>query len=47
MDLPGFEFHALKAHKPRRYSVHVNGRWCITFEFEADDARRVNLEQYH
>lgn len=47
MDLPGFDFHALKGHEPRRYSVHVNGPWCITFEFEVDEARRVDLEQYH
>ncbi len=44
--LPGFNFHPLKG-KPLRYSVHVNGPWCITFEFEAGDAYRVNYEQYH
>jgi proteic killer suppression protein len=46
MHLPGFNFHALRA-KPKRYSVHVNGPWCITFEFEKGDAWRVDLEQYH
>ena len=24
-----------------RYTVHVNGPWCITFEFDAGDALRV------
>ena len=47
MDLPGFNFHALKGHKPARYTVHVNGPWCITFEFEKGDAYRVDFEQYH
>ncbi len=47
MNLPGFDFHALKGFVPTRYSVHVNGPWCITFEFESGDARRVDFEQYH
>jgi len=47
MDLPGFDFHALKGRKPTRYTVHVNGPWCITFEFEKGDAARVDFEQYH
>jgi proteic killer suppression protein len=46
MGLPGFNFHLLRG-KPQRYSVHVNGPWCITFEFEAGDALRVDFEQYH
>jgi toxin HigB-1 len=47
MNLPGFDFHALHGFDPRRYSVHVNGPWCITFEFENGDAARVDFEQYH
>ncbi len=47
MNLPGFDFHALRGHRPTRYTVHVNGPWCITFEFEGGDAYRVDLEQYH
>ncbi|MGB8366191.1 MAG: type II toxin-antitoxin system RelE/ParE family toxin [Rhizomicrobium sp.] len=47
MNVPGFDFHALKGHKPTRYSVHVNGPWCITFEFENADAWRIDFEQYH
>ena len=45
--LPGFNFHRLKGFKPERYTVHVNGPWCITFEFDAGDVYRVNFEQYH
>ena len=43
---PGFDFHGLRG-TPRRYSLHVNGPWCITFEWEDNEALRVDLEQYH
>lgn len=46
LDLPGFNFHRLKG-KPQRYSIHVSGTWCITFEWIDGDAYRVDLEQYH
>ena len=44
---PGFNFHALKGLKPPRYTIHANGPWCITFEFEDGDAKRIDFEQYH
>ena len=47
MNLPGFNFHALNGFSPTRYTVHVNGPWCITFEFDGTDAAQVDLEQYH
>lgn len=47
MNVPGFNFHGLQGHRPVRYTVHVNGPWCITFEFEGGDAYRVDFEQYH
>lgn len=47
MGLPGFDFHALKGFTPTRYSVHVNGPWCITFAFADGDAHDVDFEQYH
>jgi len=46
MNLPGFNFHRLRG-RPVRYTVHVNSPWCITFEWEGEDAVRVDLEQYH
>lgn len=45
--LPGYDFHALRGFNPLRYTVHVNGPWCITFEFDEGDAYRVDFEQYH
>jgi proteic killer suppression protein len=46
MDVPGFNFHRLRG-RPFRYTVHVNGPRCLIFEWEGEDAVRVNLEQYH
>jgi toxin HigB-1 len=46
LDVSGFNFHKLRG-KPVRYTVHVNGPWCITFEWDGEDAVRVDLEQYH
>jgi proteic killer suppression protein len=47
LNQPGFDFHALRGFNPTRYTVHVNGPWCVTFEFENGDAYNVDLEQYH
>lgn len=47
MDLPGFDFRSLRGFEPTRYTVHVNGPWCITFAFDGEDACRVDFEQYH
>jgi toxin HigB-1 len=47
MNVPGYDFHALKGFQPTRYTVHVNGPWCITFEFDGTDAAKVDFEQYH
>jgi proteic killer suppression protein len=46
MNVLGFNFHTLRGLS-RRYSIHVNGPWSITFEWEQGDALRVELEQYH
>jgi len=46
LNIPGFDFHPLRS-KPQRYSMHVNGPWCVTFEWREGDAWDVDLEQYH
>jgi plasmid maintenance system killer protein len=46
LNVPGFNFHGLHG-VPKRYSIHVNGPWCITFEWKQGEALRVDLEQYH
>lgn len=47
MNVPGFDFHALHGFNPTRYTAHVNGPWCITFEFYDENAYNVDYEQYH
>jgi proteic killer suppression protein len=47
LNLPGLDFHRLKGYRPTRYSIHVNGPWCITFEFRDGESHGVNLDQYH
>ena len=46
VNLPGFDFHLLRG-RPKRYSIHVNGPWCITFEWDNGEVLRVDLELYH
>jgi proteic killer suppression protein len=47
LKLPGYNFHALRGFSPARYTIHVNGPWCITFEFDEGHAYHVDFEQYH
>lgn len=46
MNLPGFDFHTLEG-KPKQYTVHVNGPWCVVFEFEDGHAYAVDFKNYH
>lgn len=46
LNLPGFNFHRLLGAE-KRYTLHVNGPWCITFAWEEGNAVAVDLEQYH
>ena len=46
LNIPGFNFHGLHG-TPVRYSIHVNGPWCITFAWQDGEALRIDLEQYH
>ncbi|WP_273782946.1 type II toxin-antitoxin system RelE/ParE family toxin [Bartonella sp. ML69XJBT] len=47
INVPGYNFHMLKSFTPTRYTVHINGPWCITFEFKDGHVYHVDLEQYH
>ena len=47
LNLPGYRFHPLRGFDPTRYSIHVNGPWCLTFEFNEGHAHQVDYEQYH
>ena len=43
----GFNFHALKGFEPTRFSIHVNGPWCLTFDFDGEDVLQIDFEQYY
>ncbi|MBL4760897.1 MAG: type II toxin-antitoxin system RelE/ParE family toxin [Mariprofundaceae bacterium] len=46
LEVSGFNFHGLEG-KPKRYSIHVNGPFCLTFEWIDGDIYRIDLENYH
>lgn len=46
LNLPGYRFHALHG-RPRRYSVTITRTWRITFEWDGEDAVRVDYEDHH
>ena len=46
LNRPGYNFHRLHG-QPVRYTIHVNGPWCITFAWDGSGAVDVDLEQYH
>lgn len=46
LNVPGFDFHGLQG-KPKRFSAHANGPWCITFEWQGENAVKVDFENYH
>jgi proteic killer suppression protein len=47
MNLAKLDFHKLSGENPPRWSVHVNGNWCVTFSFDGEDATAVDYEDYH
>ena len=47
MDIPGFRLHSLKGSDKERWSIWVNGKWCITFEFQDGNAFVLDYEDYH
>ncbi len=47
LNIPGFNFHPFKGFDPTRFTVHINGPWCITFAFHDGYAFDVDLEQFH
>jgi proteic killer suppression protein len=46
MNLPGYRFHALHG-RSKRCSVTVTRTWRITFEWDGEDAVRIDYEDYH
>lgn len=46
LNVPGFDFHKLQ-REVRPYSIHVNGPWCLTFDFVDGCIVDLDYEQYH
>ena len=47
MDIPGFRLHPLSGKQKGRWSIWVNGKWRITFEFKDGNAYILDYEDYH
>lgn len=47
MNLPGFYFHQLSGRAAGRFSLRVTGNLRLTFAWEAPNAVKVDLEDYH
>jgi len=47
MDLPGWQWHALKHDLAGHWAVSVSGNWRMTFAFEETDAVLVDYQDYH
>jgi len=47
MNLPGYRLHELKGQEIGIWSVTVNAKWRITFQFIEGDAFVVDYRDYH
>ena len=47
MNLPGFRLHPLKGGRKGQWVVPVTGNLRIVFEFEGENAKNVDLLDYH
>lgn len=47
MNVPGFRLHDLKGKDRGRWSVWVNGKWRVTFEYRDGHAYILDYEDYH
>jgi plasmid maintenance system killer protein len=43
MNLPGWDWHALKGQLAGRWSVSVSGNWRLTYAFEDGDAILIDF----
>lgn len=47
LNLPGFDFHALKGDLQDFYSVKVRANWKLVFRFAGEDVADVDYLDYH
>lgn len=44
---PGNRFEALKGIRKGQHSIRINNQWRICFEWHENDARNVEIVDYH
>jgi proteic killer suppression protein len=47
LSLPGLHFESLAPDRPGYYSIRINDRYRVIFQFEKGDASNVGIENYH
>lgn len=47
MDVPGWDWHALKGSLVGYWAVKVNGQWRVVYAFDGADAVLVDYLDYH
>lgn len=47
MNVPGWNFHALKGELAGCWAIKVSGNWRVVFRFGGEDAILVDYRDYH
>ncbi len=47
MRLPGFKLHKLSGKGKGTWSVWISGNWRVTFQFDGENAVKVDYTDYH
>jgi proteic killer suppression protein len=47
LNLPGLRLEALKGNREGQYSIRINDRFRVCFEWRDGDARNVEIVDYH
>lgn len=47
MNVAGLRLHPLKGDRKGAWAVWVSGNWRVVFEFDGEDATKVDLVDYH
>jgi proteic killer suppression protein len=47
LDIPGYRLHPLKGKMKDRWSITVNEKWRLAFEFSSGNVHILNYEDYH
>lgn len=47
LNIAGYHFHELAGRRRGVYAIRITGNWRLTFEWDGEDAIRVDYEDYH